>query len=42
MSRAGGGEGGTSAYNSNAITLQSGTGSFCFPFFLTQNLFFNL
>ena len=27
MSRAGGGEGGTSAYNSNAITLQSGTSS---------------
>ena len=27
MSRAGGGEGGTSAYNSNAVTLQSGTSS---------------
>ena len=27
MSKAGGGEGGTSAYNSNAITLQSGTSS---------------
>ena len=27
MSRAGGGEGGTSAYNNNAITLQSGTSS---------------